>query len=155
MQPVRQSSTPVSPTAGGRMPTQLRPPSVVRTREVHGACAHGAVPRPQPSSALTNVRSLIFRPLGTGPPTAPTVGAVGVALPWDGPGDGESDGDGDGAGAVVECVGAAGGVGEETWRTMATAANAAPTTSTTAHAAITGSSQPGRRARRESMLVAR
>src|SRR5436190_6765337 len=110
------------------MLSQLRPPSVVRTSEVHGAREHGALPSPQPSSALTKVRSLIFMPLGTGPPAGPIAGPLGwgvvdVGFPWEELGEGLGDtGLGLGAGTVGLCVGAAGGVGAETCLTSATAA---------------------------------
>ena len=54
------------PTTGGRIPTQLRPPSLVRTNDVHGRLEHGAVPSAQPWSSLTNVRSCTVKPAGTG-----------------------------------------------------------------------------------------
>jgi hypothetical protein len=52
------------------MPAQDAPPSVVRTIEVHGWTAHGAVPRTQPSLADTKVIDTGSNPGGTGPPAA-------------------------------------------------------------------------------------
>src|SRR6516162_7996639 len=76
---LEQSSTPTSPTTGGRRPTQWRPPSVVRTNDVHGRFGHGAVPSAQPASSLTKVKSCTVNPAGTGPPAGPTApdGLVG------------------------------------------------------------------------------
>ena len=58
------------------MPTQVRPPSVVRVIEVHGGCPHGAVPSAQPSELLIQVRSTARKPAGTGPPAATGAGAA-------------------------------------------------------------------------------
>ena len=66
-------------SAGAGRPTQLCPRSRVRTTDVHGACAHGAVPSTNASSADTNVTDVAANRAGTGPPEgiAPT-GAAGV-----------------------------------------------------------------------------
>ena len=56
------------------MPTHPAPPSVVRTKEVHGVSWHGAVPETQPSEAETNVAEVAevaAKPTGTGPPASP------------------------------------------------------------------------------------
>jgi hypothetical protein len=67
---------------GAGMPTQDRPPSAVLTTEVHGWCAHGAVPRTQPSLADTKVIDTGRKPGGTGPPAGPGTGAgVTPAVP--------------------------------------------------------------------------
>jgi hypothetical protein len=42
-------------TRGAGMPLHVRPPSRVRSTEVHGAAAQGAVPRTQPMVGETNV----------------------------------------------------------------------------------------------------
>jgi hypothetical protein len=68
-----------SGTGGAGMPVQDAPPSVVRTIEVHGWTAHGAVPRTQPSLADTNVIDTGSNPAGTGPPAGPTGPAGDVA----------------------------------------------------------------------------
>src|SRR5690349_11386870 len=70
----------VRSATGAGMPTQLRPPSVVRTIDVHGCWSQGAEPSAQPSSVLTQVRSIARKPAGTGPPTGPTGADVGAAL---------------------------------------------------------------------------
>ena len=66
-------------SAGAGRPIQLCPRSRVRTIAVHGACAHGAVPRTNASSADTNVTDVAANRAGTGPPEgiAPP-GAAGV-----------------------------------------------------------------------------
>ena len=56
---------------GAGMPTHCAPSSVVRTKEVHGASWHGAVPNTQPSEAETNVAEVAAKPTGTGPPGGP------------------------------------------------------------------------------------
>lgn len=67
---------PVGPT-GTRC--QLAPPAwvaysalTVRTMEVHGGCAHGAVPSTQPCAALMKLVEYALNPDGTGPPDGPT-----------------------------------------------------------------------------------
>ncbi|HET9733167.1 MAG TPA: hypothetical protein VFP54_10875 [Acidimicrobiales bacterium] len=68
----------------------------MRTTEVHGAVAHGAVPSTQPRVAETKVTDCGRKPAGTGPPGGPVtvvevegavlaveaVGAVEAALPF-------------------------------------------------------------------------
>ena len=58
-------------TFGAGMPTHPTPPSVVRTKEVHGASWHGAAPNTQPSEAETNVAEVAAKPTGTGLPAGP------------------------------------------------------------------------------------
>lgn len=53
---------------GAGTPTHDLPPSVVRTTEVHGRCAHGAVPSTQPSLGDMKVIEMGSKPAGTGPP---------------------------------------------------------------------------------------
>jgi hypothetical protein len=47
---------------------KLRPPSVVRTSEVHGCCAQGASPSNQNVVALMALNDRGEKPAGTGPP---------------------------------------------------------------------------------------
>src|SRR5215472_2846142 len=54
-------------TAGAGRPAQLAPRFRVRTIEVHGACAHGAVPSTNASSGDTHVTDVAANPAGTGP----------------------------------------------------------------------------------------
>jgi hypothetical protein len=54
-------------SAGAGRPTQFAPRSTVRTMDVHGACAHGAVPRTNASSGDTHVTDVAANPSGTGP----------------------------------------------------------------------------------------
>ncbi|MGH3300726.1 MAG: hypothetical protein ACRDOK_03405 [Streptosporangiaceae bacterium] len=64
------------------MPSHDAPLSVVRTIEVHGWTAHGAVPRTQPSVADTKVIDTGSNPGGTGPPAGAageTAGEGGAA----------------------------------------------------------------------------
>ncbi|MGN6607591.1 MAG: hypothetical protein ACTHMS_11365 [Jatrophihabitans sp.] len=88
------------------MPTQLAPPSRVRTIEVQGPCEHGAVPSTHPSLGETKVTEVGVKPVGTGPPAGPLprpppdedvddtppdgVGRLG--LDADGPPDGTDEG---------------------------------------------------------------
>src|SRR6516165_7488591 len=68
-----------SGTTGAGSPRQEAPRSSVRTIDVQGACAHGAVPRTNACSAETNVTDVAANPAGTGPPAgsvAPVAGAV-------------------------------------------------------------------------------
>src|SRR5580704_17674817 len=67
-------------SAGAGRPTQLRPRSRVRTTAVHGACAQGAVPSTNASSADTNVTDVAANRAGAGPPEgiAPTGVWAGV-----------------------------------------------------------------------------
>jgi hypothetical protein len=68
---------------GAGIPAQLAPRSSVRTIDVHGACAHGAVPRTNASSTETNVTEVAVNPAGTGPPpvtpVAPVTGELAAA----------------------------------------------------------------------------
>src|ERR1700678_3958195 len=57
-----------SGTVGAGSPRQLAPRSRVRRIDVHGAFAHGAVPRTNASSGETNVTDAAANPVGTGPP---------------------------------------------------------------------------------------
>jgi hypothetical protein len=52
------------------MPTKCRPPSVVRTIEVHTGFEHGALPRSQNSWSEMAVNEIGSKPEGTGPPAA-------------------------------------------------------------------------------------
>ena len=75
-----------SGAAGAGSPRQLAPRSRVRRIDVHGAFAHGAVPRTNASSVETNVTEVAANPIGTGPPDgtatvdvlAAVAGAAGV-----------------------------------------------------------------------------
>src|ERR1700689_4840120 len=58
----------VSGATGAGSPRQLAPRFRVRRIDVHGAFAHGAVPRTNASSVETNVTDLAANPIGTGPP---------------------------------------------------------------------------------------
>lgn len=53
------------------MPAHVRPPSVVRSTDVHTGRGHGAVPSTQPRCADTNVTDSGWNPAGTGPPGGP------------------------------------------------------------------------------------
>jgi hypothetical protein len=57
-----------SGTTGAGSPRQLAPRFRVRRIDVHGAFAHGAVPRTNASSGETNVTDRAANPIGTGPP---------------------------------------------------------------------------------------
>src|SRR6266516_423887 len=58
---------------GAGTPFQLRPPSTVRTTDVHGAVRHGAEPSTQPVCAETNVTDSGRNPARTGPPGGPSI----------------------------------------------------------------------------------
>src|SRR6516165_5771300 len=68
-----------SGTTGAGSPRQEAPRSSVRTIDVQGACAHGAVPRTNACSGETNVTDVAANPVGTGPPAGNVPDAV--ALP--------------------------------------------------------------------------
>ena len=88
--PTRPASTTpgcgASGATGAGSPRQLAPRSRVRRIDVHGAFAHGAVPRTNASSVETNVTEVAANPIGTGPPDgtatvdvlAAVAGAAGV-----------------------------------------------------------------------------
>src|SRR3984957_6676855 len=57
-----------SGTTGAGSPRQLAPRFRVRRIDVHGAFAHGAVPRTNASCGETNVTDRAANPIGTGPP---------------------------------------------------------------------------------------
>jgi len=61
---------------GAGIPAQLAPRSSVRTIDVHGACAHGAVPRTNASPTEANVTEVAAKPAGTGPPPVTPVAPV-------------------------------------------------------------------------------
>ena len=63
-------------TAGAGRPVQLAPRFSVRAIEVHGACAHGAVPSTNASSGDTHVTDVAANPAGTPPAGRPSVGPV-------------------------------------------------------------------------------
>jgi hypothetical protein len=52
---------------------------LVRSNEVHGGEAHGAVPSTQPVLSDTKVTETGVKPLGTGPPGGPAWGTVVTA----------------------------------------------------------------------------
>src|SRR5580693_8939718 len=58
------AGSPTGTTGAGR-PTQLAPRFRVRAIEVHGACAHGAVPSTNASSGDTQVTDVAANPAGT------------------------------------------------------------------------------------------
>lgn len=74
--PARTSSGSAIGAFGAGIPRQDAPPLTVRTMEVHGGCAHGAVPSTQPDAALMKLVEYTLNPDGTGPPDGPT-GAAG------------------------------------------------------------------------------
>src|SRR5215469_16125721 len=78
--PLLQPGCPIGTTGAGR-PRQVAPRSDVRRIEVHGACAHGAVPRTNASCVETSVTEVAVNPGGTGPPvgwdvTGPVLGGL-------------------------------------------------------------------------------
>ena len=66
------------------MPCHVRPPSRVRTTDVHGGVEQGAVPSTKPSAAESKVTDAGTKPLGTGPSGGPeTGGGAGAAVTED------------------------------------------------------------------------
>src|SRR5881394_2377105 len=59
-----------SGATGAGTPRQFRPPSSVRTTDVHGARWHGASPSTYAVRLDVNVTDHATKPRGTGPPTA-------------------------------------------------------------------------------------
>lgn len=57
--------------AGAGIPAHVRPPSVVRSTEVHTGRGHGAVPSTQPRCDEMKVTDCGWNPAGTGPPGGP------------------------------------------------------------------------------------
>src|SRR2546421_8029734 len=53
---------------GAGSPMKLRPPSVVRTSDVHGCCVQGASPSNQNVVSLMALNDRREKPAGTGPP---------------------------------------------------------------------------------------
>jgi hypothetical protein len=92
-----------SVTTGAGSPFQLAPRFSVRRIDVHGAFAHGAVPRTNASWGETNVTEVAANPAGTGPPVgvvppdAVVAGALAVLL--------AADADGEAALALADVLG--------------------------------------------------
>src|SRR5438094_7297095 len=82
---------------GAGIPLHVRPPSVVRTIDVHGGDGQRALPSTHPFDGDTNVTLAARNPGGTGPPGGP----------WKAVDRGAATGLGDGAGAVVGSDGTA------------------------------------------------
>src|SRR5581483_3852712 len=93
---------------GAGIPFHVLPPSVVRTIDVHGGDAHGAVPSTQPFDGDTNVALAARNPDGTGPPGGPWKTVDGGAATGFGAADATVVGAVVGLGAGTAVVGAGG-----------------------------------------------
>ena len=79
--PIRRDHQVESFSVGAGTPDHVRPPSVVRTIDVHTGLAHGALPRTQPSAAEMKLTDAGWKPDGTGPPAGAAAAGPAAKTP--------------------------------------------------------------------------